>query len=112
MSQFCLFCNSPIESIPKRKPKKFCSPKCKFKAWKQNHKERYKELVTEKNILYKKHNIERWKLEGLCNRCGRVRADSKKWCQKCLDWQNNYYLLHHNKKIQEAKNLSGGNVTT
>ena len=36
---FCKCCGMPIESIPKRKPKQFCSDSCRMKWW-NSHRDR------------------------------------------------------------------------
>ena len=32
----CLYCGAEIHQIPKQKPKKFCSDKCRFAWWNNN----------------------------------------------------------------------------
>jgi hypothetical protein len=119
-TQFCLFCNSIIEPKPKSRTgrnKIYCSPNCCFKYWKQNHKEHYKELVTQKNIFYVKQKVERWKALNLCSRCGNPRAQNSLFtrCEKCREYQRNYYLFAQNKKIKGSEKETEqirGNVTT
>ena len=120
MATLCLFCNSVIEPKPKSRTgrnKIYCSQSCCFKYWKQNHKEHYKELITEKNIFNLKRRVERWKLEGVCLRCGKPRAENSLFtkCEKCRDYSKNYYLSAQNKKIklkEKETEQFGGNVTT
>lgn len=49
---YCASCHKPIEHIPKQKPKRFCSDRCRYQWWGEHRKEHSTHKAHEQSCAY------------------------------------------------------------